>query len=94
MDAQAAIYADSLEFYHDKGGLMTSKQGFWTLRKKYLWQSNQKLVKGRSISHQDYGAVEIGLHKFHNNQEPSGTSKPSKFIIMWQLQKCQWHIQK
>jgi hypothetical protein len=22
------IYGDSLEFYHDKGGLMTSKQGF------------------------------------------------------------------
>jgi hypothetical protein len=28
MDKQAAIYGDSLEFYHDKGGLMTSKQGF------------------------------------------------------------------
>jgi hypothetical protein len=26
MDKQAAIYGDSLEFYH-KGGLMTSKQG-------------------------------------------------------------------
>jgi hypothetical protein len=28
MDKQSAIYGDSLEFYHDKGGLMTSKQGF------------------------------------------------------------------
>jgi hypothetical protein len=45
MDAQAAIYADSLEFYHDKGGLMTSKQELLALRKKYLWQSNQRISK-------------------------------------------------
>jgi hypothetical protein len=39
MDKQA-IYGDSLEFYHDKGGLMTSKQGFDAT--KHLWQRTGK----------------------------------------------------
>jgi hypothetical protein len=43
----------------------------------------------------DYGAVEIGLHKFHNNQEPANTpSKSSKFIIMWQFTNEEWRIAK
>jgi hypothetical protein len=46
MDKQSAIYGDSLEFYHDKGGLMTSKQGIlMRQKKKHLWQSNQRTGK-------------------------------------------------
>jgi hypothetical protein len=46
MDKQSAIYGDSLEFYHDKGGLMTSKQGFWMLRKKNICgKVSRELVK-------------------------------------------------
>jgi hypothetical protein len=37
MDKQSAIYGDSLEFYHDKGGLMTSKQGILMQQNKHLW---------------------------------------------------------
>jgi hypothetical protein len=44
MDKQSAIYGDSLEFYHDKGGLMTSKQGILDAT-KHLWQSNQRTGK-------------------------------------------------
>jgi hypothetical protein len=45
MDKQSAIYGDSLEFYHDKGGLMTSKQGILDATEKHLWQSNQRTGK-------------------------------------------------
>jgi hypothetical protein len=81
MDKQAAIYGDSLEFYHDKGGLTTSKQGFWD--ENICGKVTRELVKGSIVYPiKDYGAVEIGLHKFHNNQEPAGTpSEASKFII-------------
>jgi hypothetical protein len=33
----------------------------------------------------DYGAVEIGLHKFHNQELSKHPSQASKFIIMWQF---------
>jgi hypothetical protein len=84
MDKQSAIYGDSLEFYHDKGGLMTSKQGFWMRRNNICGKVTRELVKEvLKCPIKDYGAVEIGLHKFHNNQEPAGTpSSKQKFIIM------------
>jgi hypothetical protein len=47
MDKQAAIYGDSLEFYHDKGGLMTSKQGILMRQNKHLCgKVTRELVKG------------------------------------------------
>jgi hypothetical protein len=53
MDAQAAIYADSLEFYHDKGGLMTSKQASGRYERNICGKVTRELVKGSiSISHQ------------------------------------------
>jgi hypothetical protein len=98
MDTQAAIYADSLEFYHDKGGLMTSKQELLDATKRNICgKVTRELVKGSVEVYpiKDYGAVEIGLHKFYNNQEPAGTSsKASKFIIMWQYKNTKWHITK
>jgi hypothetical protein len=74
MDKQSAIYGDSLEFYHDKGGLMTSNKGFWCDEKNICGKVTRELVKGSIEVYpiKDYGAVEIGLHK-HNNQEPAGT---------------------
>ena len=98
MNKQAAIYGDSLEFYHDKGGLMTSKQEILDATKRNICgKVTRELVKGSIEVYpiKDYGAVEIGLHKFHNNQEPTGTpSKVSKFIIMWQHKNTEWHIAK
>jgi hypothetical protein len=98
MDKQSAIYGDSLEFYHDKGGLMTSKQGILDATKRNICgKVTRELVKGSIEVYpiKDYGAVEIGLHKFHNNQEPAGTpSEVSKFIIMWQHKNTEWRITK
>jgi hypothetical protein len=91
MDKQS-IYGDSLEFYHDKGGLMTSKQGFGC--DENICESNQRTGKEvLKCIYQRLWRVEIGLHKFHNNQEPAGTpSEASKFIIMWQHKNTEWRI--
>lgn len=36
-----------------------------------------------------FGAVEIGLHRFHNLVEKS-TSRYSKFIVIWQFKDNSW----
>ncbi|MBN4070695.1 nuclear transport factor 2 family protein [Olleya sp. AH-315-F22] len=97
LEKQASIYSDNIEFYHDKGGLMTSKQDIIDATKKNICgKVTRELVKGsiEVYSIKDYGAVQIGFHKFHNNQEPDVQSYPSKFIIMWHNVNDDWRITK
>ena len=49
METQAHIYADNIEFYHDKGGLMTSKQELLdAIKKNICGKVTRELVPGRS----------------------------------------------
>lgn len=92
---QAAFYADSIEFYHDKSGLSTSKKELLENTQKYICgKVTRELVKG-SIEVSPipgFGAVELGSHMFHNNQEKDAVSKPSKFVIIWRNQNGKWTI--
>ncbi len=97
LEKQTAIYADDIEFYHDTGGLMTSKKDIVDATEKYICgKVTRELVKGSIEVYpiKDYGAVEMGYHKFYNNQEPDAPSHPSKFIIMWQHINNDWKITK
>ncbi|MFN8289010.1 MAG: nuclear transport factor 2 family protein [Chitinophagaceae bacterium] len=92
---QEATYSDSIEFYHDKGGLSTSKKDLIEATKKNICgKVTRELVKG-SIEVSPipgYGAVEVGMHLFHNKQEPDAIPKPSRFIIIWRNKDNKWTI--
>ncbi|CAM4401576.1 nuclear transport factor 2 family protein [Zobellia nedashkovskayae] len=95
MEKQSEMYAEDLEFYHDKGGLMTSKQDLLeSLKKNICGKVTRELVEGSIEVYpiNGFGAVEIGLHKFHNNQEPDAISKPGKFIMIWKKTDSIWKI--
>lgn len=95
MDKQAAIYADSIEFYHDKGGLMTSKQAILdAIKKNICGKVTRVLVKGSIEVYPiaGYGAVEIALHRFINHAESESPSKPDKFIVIWHQTGTGWKI--
>jgi hypothetical protein len=98
MEKQAALFSDSLEFYHDKGGLTTSKQEVLDgIKRNVCGKVSRELVKGSIEVYpiKGYGAVEMGLHKFHNNTEKEGTpSHAGKFIIIWQQSNDQWIIKR
>jgi ketosteroid isomerase-like protein len=98
LDKQASIYSDNIEFYHDKGGLMTSKQDLLdAIEQNICGKVTRELVKGSIEVYpiKDYGAVEIGLHKFHNNMEEEKTpSNIGKFIIIWQHINDDWKISR
>ena len=98
LEKMAKLMSDDLEFYHDKGGLTTSKTEFLESIKKNICGKVTREVAPGSIEVypiQGYGAVEIGYHRFHNNMEPPGTpSKDSKFIVIWQKQDGEWRMSR
>jgi hypothetical protein len=100
LEKQALIYSDNIEFYHDTGGLMTVKKEILAGTEKYICGNiTRELVKGSVEVYpiKDFGAVEIGLHRFRNNTEKEGMrSRASKFIIFWKNDNNNnnWNITK
>jgi len=95
LDTYAAFYADSLEFYHDRGGLSTSKQQVVeATRKNVCGKVTRQLVPGSVEIYPipGFGAIEIGYHTFHNSAEPNAIPHPGRFVFVWQRQKDRWKI--
>ena len=97
MKKQASLYSEDLEFFHDKGGLSTSKQEVLSSIEKNICGKVTRTLIEESIEVypiKDCGAIEIGYHKFYNNQEPNAKSRPSKFIMVWKKEGEKWKISK
>jgi len=95
MALQTSIYADSLEFYHDKGGYSTSKKDVLEATKKNICDKVIRTVVPGSIEVYPiagFGAIEMGLHRFFNKQEPDAPQHDSKFIIIWKQAGNDWKI--
>jgi len=96
LDIMEEIISEDLEFYHDQGGLMTSKQKLIeALKNNICGKVTRELKKGslEVYSINGYGAVEMGLHAFHNNNETNNSpSHYSKFVHIWKREKGKWQI--
>jgi hypothetical protein len=96
LDTYGNFFSENIEFYHDQGGLMTSKQDIIDGTKKNVCgKVSRELVKGSIEVYpiKGFGAIEIGLHKFHNNTEPLGTpSRVGRFMIIWHQTNNDWKI--
>jgi hypothetical protein len=97
MATQAAIYSDSIEFYHDKGGLMTSKKDLLAaLKANICGKVTRVLVQGSVEVYPvpGFGAIEIGYHQFINHQESETPSGPGRFVVFWRLKDGKWQMTK
>ena len=91
-----SMFADDLEFYHDKGGLTGVEQTFSFMR-TVVKENNglrRDLVKGSLEVYPvpGYGAMEIGSHTFchmENGKQDCGTFK---FVHIWQQKNGSWKI--
>ena len=89
-----SLTAEDLEFYHDHGGLMTSKKDYIeSIKKNICGKVTRKLAKGSIEVYEipGFGAVEEGFHSFYNRTEKS-ESEPSKFIILWRKHGDSWQL--
>jgi hypothetical protein len=91
----ADFYAENLEFYHDKGGLSTSKKDVVESTQKNICGKVTRELVGASVEVYPiakYGAIEIGFHRFHNSAEPGAPSKPDRFVVVWHRTDKGWKI--
>jgi ketosteroid isomerase-like protein len=96
IDKLGSMVADDLEFYHDKTGLMVGKKNFTdAIKNNICGKVTRELVKGSLEVYplKGYGAVEIGVHRFHHpgtqNHDVLGEAK---FIHLWQYKDGAWKV--
>jgi Domain of unknown function (DUF4440) len=95
LETMASMTSDTLEFYHDRGGLTTSKAAYLeAIKKNICGKVTRELMPGSIEVYpiHGWGAVEIGYHRFHNNQEPNAPWRASKFIILWHKKGDKWEV--
>jgi ketosteroid isomerase-like protein len=91
-----ALLADDLEFYHDRGGLTRGNLTVGEqIKKNICGKVRRELVPGTLEVYpmRGYGAVEIGVHRFHHpNAESTEPVGEAKFIHLWQKKDGVWKI--
>lgn len=96
MKAEALFWADDAEFLHDKDGLLKGgAQIVDAIKSNLCGKVERELVPGTLEVYPlgDYGAVEIGLHRFlHPYQQNHGVVGEAKFIHVWQHKDGAWKI--
>jgi hypothetical protein len=98
LDVFASLISDDIEFYHDRGGLSTSKPELVeAIKNNICGKVTRELLKGSLEVYPipNYGAVEMGAHRFYNNQEKNqGPSRFSKFVHIWHCENGEWKVSR
>ena len=90
-----SIFSENIEFYHDQGGLSTSKSDLMlALKNNICGKVTRHLLAGSIEVYPiaNYGAVEMGVHRFHNSQEKVNPIRYSKFVHIWKKESTGWKL--
>jgi hypothetical protein len=91
-----SLLADDLEFYHDKSGLSVGRQAAVEgVKNNICGKVTREPVPGTLQVYPiaSYGAVEIGIHRFHHpGRETTESVGEAKFIHLWQNKDGVWKI--
>jgi Domain of unknown function (DUF4440) len=94
LDTISSMVSDDLEFYHDKTGLAVGKQVFIeAIKNNICGKVTRELVAGSLEVYPlaNYGAVEIGVHRFHHPGDARNVGE-AKFIHIWHNKDGKWMI--
>ena len=98
LDLQSKFYSDSIEFYHDQAGLITSKQAILEATKNNICgKIIRKPVEGsiEIFPINGFGAIETGKHIFYDTTKLKDPApQMGKFIFIWQHKNNTWTIRK
>ncbi|MEP6686247.1 MAG: nuclear transport factor 2 family protein [Verrucomicrobiota bacterium] len=87
VDALMALFTEDVEFYHDTGGLTNYPQTKENFKKLFANTPDirRDLVKGTLEVYpiKDYGAIEIGAHRFCHEENGKEDCGSFKFVQVW-----------
>jgi hypothetical protein len=93
----SAMVEDGLEFYHDHTGLTVGKQPFLDAIKNNICGQTQRTLVPASLEVyplKDFGAVEIGVHRFQHPGHPEIGEGEGKFVTLWHYKDGSWKISR
>lgn len=97
LEGFATFFSDDIEFYHDKGGLVPSKQALVeSIKNNVCGKIRRELVAGSLEVYPvpNFGALQVGAHRFYSRtgdkENPPGV--PAKFVHLWQEKDGVWKI--
>lgn len=96
LEKLGSMAADDLEFYHDQTGLSVGKQSLVDgVKNNICGKVQRELVAGSLEVYplKGYGAVEIGVHRFHHPAlKDADEAGEAKFVMLWQLKDGNWKL--
>jgi ketosteroid isomerase-like protein len=94
LETLGSMVSDDLEFYHDQTGLMMGKASFLAAIKQNICGKVQRTLLEDTLEvHplKGYGAVEIGIHRFHHPNEPDNVGD-ARFVTIWHDDNGVWKV--
>ena len=89
------MVSDDLEFYHDQTGLMVGKAPFLAAIKQNVCGKVERTLLPDTLEVyplKGFGAVEIGIHRFHHPGHPEDSMGDAKFVTLWQNKDGVWKV--
>jgi hypothetical protein len=89
-----SMVSDDLEFYHDQTGLSVGKAHFLADIKQNVCGKVQRTLIENTLEVyplKGYGAVEVGIHRFHHPNEPDNLGD-AKFVHIWHNDNGVWKV--
>jgi ketosteroid isomerase-like protein len=98
LDAMMAMFADDLEFYQDNDGVSNYQQSKndFTKMLASVPDIRRELVKNSLEVYpiKDYGAIEIGIHRFCHKEDAKEECGSFKFVHVWRKTGDSWKISR
>ena len=103
LEQMATFFTEDLEFYHDKGGLTTTRASLIEVTKKGIcssenWWLRREVVEGslKVYPLNNYGAILSGEHVFYINEEGKKERLDglAKFTHVWQYKDNAWKMSR
>ncbi len=95
LNTLGAMVSDDLEFYHDQTGLSVGRGPFLAAIKQNICGKVERALLLETLEVyplKGYGAVEIGIHRFHHPGRPEDGMGDAKFVTLWQNKDGEWKV--